>query len=330
MIRAFTLPLARPLPTARGTIETRSGVLFARDGGVGEATPLPGWTESLEDCGSALRAADAADDWASALAACEDAPAARHAVSLAKLDAEARNADVPLAAHLADDPADSVAVNATVGDANAQDTAEAVRNAADAGFDTVKVKVGARSLDEDVERLRAAHAVTDATLRADANGAWSRERAREAFERLEGLHVAYVEQPLSADDLEGHRGLGDDGVGVALDEALVTHEYEAVLDAADYVVLKPMVLGGVDRAREAALEAREADVEPVVTTTVDAVVARTAALHLAASLPDLPACGLATADRLAEDFAADPAPVAEGRMVVPDAPGHGVEVSVDA
>jgi len=130
-------------------------------------------------------------------------PAARHAVSLAKLDAEAREAGVPLAAYLADDPADTVTVNATVGDASAADTADAVRNAADAGFETVKVKVGARSLDEDVERLRAAHDETDATLRADANGAWSRERAREAFDRLRDFHVSYVEQPLSADDLEG-------------------------------------------------------------------------------------------------------------------------------
>ena len=329
MIRAFTLPLARPLPTARGTIEDRSGFLFARDGGVGEATPLPDWTETREDCGEALRAADAADDWESALDACEGAPAARHAVSLAKLDAEARDASVPLAAHLADDPEDSVPVNATVGDASAGDTADAVRTAAEEGFGTVKVKVGARSVDEDAERLRAAHDETDATLRADANGAWSRERAREAFDRCEDLHVAYVEQPLSADDLEGHRGLGN-GVGVALDEALATHDFSEVLDAADYVVLKPMALGGVDRAREAALEARATGVEPVVTTTIDAVVARTAALHLAASIPDLPACGLATADRLAEDLATDPAPVADGRMDVPDAPGHGVEVPFDA
>ena len=329
MIRAFTLPLARPLPTARGTIETRSGFLFARDGGVGEATPLPDWTESQEDCGRALRAADAADDWASALDACQDAPAARHAVSLARLDAEAREAGVPLAHYLADDPEQSVPVNATVGDANAADTADAVRNAAAEGFDTVKVKVGARSVDEDAERLRAAHDETDATLRADANGAWSRERAREAFDRFGDLHVAYVEQPLSADDLEGHRGLGN-GVGVALDEALATHDFTAVLDAADYVVLKPMALGGIDRARDAALEAREAGVEPVISTTIDAVVARTAALHLAASLPDTPACGLATADRLAEDLAADPAPVEDGRMAVPDTPGHGVEVSFDA
>ncbi|MFC3476393.1 mandelate racemase/muconate lactonizing enzyme family protein [Halobacterium litoreum] len=329
MIRAFSLALDAPLPTANGTIDHRSGFLFERDGGVGEATPLPGWTESREDCGAALREADAADDWDAALAACEGSPAARHAVSLARLDAESRARGITLAARLADDPAGSVPVNATVGDAGVEATVEAVENALDAGFETVKVKVGARSLADDLERMRAASDATDATLRADANGAWSREQAREAFDALAGLGVEYVEQPLAADDLTGHRGLGD-GVGVALDEATTNHALDDVLAVADCVVLKPMALGGVDRARDAALAAREAGVEPVVTTTIDAAVARTAAVHLAAGVPEISACGLATADLLAEDVADDPAPVESGRIRVPDAPGHGVEVSVDA
>jgi o-succinylbenzoate synthase len=331
MMRSFTLPLASPLATAAGSIAEREGFLFARDGGVGEATPLPGWTESRADCERALRWADAADTWDDALAACEDAPAARHAVSLATLDAEARSAGVSLSEHLSGAaPADAVPVNATVGDADATETAGAVTDAGEAGFETVKVKVGARSVAADVDRLRAARdALDDATggtvtLRADANGAWSREQAHEAFEALADVGVEYVEQPLPPDDLDGHRTLGGSDVGVALDESLVAHAPTDVFDAADYVVLKPMALGGVDRARDVALAARDAGVTPVVTTTIDAVVARTAAVHLAASIPDVPACGLATADRLASDLAADPAPVEDGQIRVPNGPGHGV------
>jgi o-succinylbenzoate synthase len=325
MIRPFALDLSRPLPTANGTIDARSGFLFSRENGVGEATPLSGWTESIEDCGAALRAAEDASDWDAALAACGDAPAARHGVSLARLDASARDAGRSLAAELGDDPADSVPVNATVGDADPDATAEAVEAAADAGFDVVKVKVGARPLADDLERLREA-ADSPVTLRADANGAWSLEQAREACDALADLPVEYVEQPLSADDLDGHRSL--DGVPVALDEALVHHDLDAVLDVADAVVLKPMALGGVDRAREAALAARDAGVEPVISTTIDAAVARAAAVHLAASIPEVAACGLATADRLAEDLGLDPVPVERGRIEVPDGPGHGAGVEV--
>lgn len=327
-IRPFAIDLDRPLSTASGTIDARNGFLFERDGGVGEATPLPGWTEGADDCGDALRAADAADDWESALAACAGAPAARHGVALAKLDARARADGEPLAAALGDGSgyADAVPVNATVGDADVDATRSAVADAADAGFEAVKVKVGARPIEDDLSRLRAASEAADVSLRADANGAWSGKQARAAADDLAALDLEYVEQPLPAASLDGYGSL--DGVPVALDEGLVHHDLDDVLDVADYVVLKPMALGGVDRARDAALAAREAGVEPVVSTTIDAVVARTAAVHLAAAIPDVRACGLATADLLANDLAADPAPVEDGRIAVPDAPGHGVDVEV--
>jgi L-alanine-DL-glutamate epimerase-like enolase superfamily enzyme len=97
-------------------------------------------------------------------------------------------------------------------------------------------------------------------------------------------------------------------------------------DAADVVVLKPMVLGGPDLAREAATRACEAGVEPVVSTTIDTVVARTGAVHLAASIPDVGACGLATASMLRSDLAPDPATVEDGTITVPQDPGLGLPV----
>ncbi|WP_336037496.1 mandelate racemase/muconate lactonizing enzyme family protein [Halobacterium yunchengense] len=327
MIRSFALPLADPLATARGAVDRREGFLFQRDGGLGEATPLPGWTESLRACERALGDAERADDWPDALDACEDAPAARHAVSLAGLDASARDADESLADALADgDPADAVPVNATVGDASVEETVAAAERAADEGFGTVKLKVGAREVSADVERVQAVRDATDLAVRADANGAWTREQAHDACYALGHVGVEYVEQPLPAHDLAGHADLRG-SVDVALDESLTEYPVADVLTAADAVVLKPMALGGVDRARDAALAAREAGVEPVVTTTVDAAVARTAAVHLAASVPDVGACGLATARFLETDLAADPAPVADGRVRVPDGPGHGVDVA---
>ncbi|PSP40498.1 o-succinylbenzoate synthase, partial [Halobacteriales archaeon QH_10_70_21] len=58
-VEPFSLPLSRPLSTADGTIDERAGFLVRADldgqTGVGESAPLPGWTESLDDCESALR-----------------------------------------------------------------------------------------------------------------------------------------------------------------------------------------------------------------------------------------------------------------------------------
>jgi len=332
ILEPFSLPLADPIETARGRIAERRGFLVRHgavvETGIGEATPLDGWTESHDECESALlRAADAPDADA-ALEAVDDAPAARHGVSLAVLGAAAATAERSLYRYLGSDgPVERVPANATVGDADADETAERVRAAAAAGFDCVKVKAGARSLDADLARVGAARdAAPDVALRVDANAAWDRETAARAFDALADLDVADVEQPLDAADLDGHASLRGGEVGVAVDESVVSRGLDAVLDAdaADVVVLKPMALGGPDRAYEAGERARRAGVAPVVTTTFDAVYARTAAVHVAAALSPIPPCGLATADALATDLAPDPAPVTDGAVVVPQGKGNGV------
>jgi L-alanine-DL-glutamate epimerase-like enolase superfamily enzyme len=360
-LQPFSLGLKRRLGTARGDITDREGFLVevgpdddgASATGVGEAAPLPGWTESLPACESALRGVRD-DDGALVDDALDrldpgETPAARHGVALALADAAAREEGRSIAERLAFErdlptPAESVPVNATVGDGDPEPTADAAARAVDAGFDCVKVKVGARSLDADVERLRAVREAVGGgvALRADANGAWDFSTAREALDRLAALDLAYVEQPLPADDLEGaaalregrddgERGGNDDvdapeadsSVPIALDESLASHDLETVLDAdaADVVVLKPMALGGPDRALSAAKRARAAGVDPVITTTIDAVVARTAAVHVAAAIPHVAPCGLATASLLADDLAPDPCPVANGEVSVPSGPG---------
>lgn len=338
-LEPFSLPLSDPLETAAGTIEEREGfvVRVTVDGvdGIGEATPLPGWTETLPACERALQSiADPTavpttgpDDGGNADPGPLDAtPAARHGVTLAVLDARARAADRPLYRHLGGTgTVESVAVNATVGTGTPEATARAARHAVDAGFPAVKVKVGAGTAAADVERVEAVRAACpDVELRADANGAWTLGTAERVLERFADLGVSLVEQPLPAAELEGHATVRDRGVEIALDEGLREHGVDAVLaaGAADTIVCKPMALGGVDVARRVALRASDGGLGTVVTTTVDGAYARAAAVHLAASLPDRRPCGLATGDRLAVDLRADVAPVRAGAAVVPQGKGN--------
>jgi L-alanine-DL-glutamate epimerase-like enolase superfamily enzyme len=99
------------------------------------------------------------------------------------------------------------------------------------------------------------------------------------------------------------------------------------LGAAQILVLKPMVVGGLRPARRIIELAQAAGVAVVVTTTLDAGVGTAAALHLAATLPQgSPACGLATGDLLTSDLLVRPLTVDGGRMQLPDGPGLGVEL----
>ncbi|MFC7165773.1 mandelate racemase/muconate lactonizing enzyme family protein [Halospeciosus flavus] len=305
----------------------------------GEATPLPGWTESLDDCRAVLddaRDALRENDFDRALTVCRDAPAARHAVSLARADLRARREDVPLYRHLGTSTArETLPVNATVGDADVDETVARARDAVDAGYPCLKLKVGVRSVDADLGRVRAVReACPDVALRLDANEAWSREAAHRAFDALADLDVAYVEQPLAAEDLAGHAALrdGHPETPVALDESLARFSVERVLaeGAADVAVLKPMALGGVDVARYAARVAERRGAAVTVTTTIDAVVARAGAVHLAAAVAPNRAHGVATGDLLARDLPTGgderPLPVEGGAVGVPQGNGLGFSV----
>jgi len=338
-LQPFDLELAEPLRTADRTIEHRRGLLVRvrteKRRGLGEATPLPGWTESYDDCRAALRrAADrlplgGTED---VLAEMADTPAARHGLSLAVADLRARGRSVPLSRHLGGAARrQRIPVNATIGDGSVTATVDAAEAALEEGFDCLKCKVGARSLAEDVERLSAVRERVgpDVSLRADANGAWDRSTAADALEQFAPLSVSYVEQPLPAGDVTGHAKLRGGPVDVALDESLASADLDRLLDvgAADVFICKPMVLGGPDEAVRVARRARESGVRPVVSTTVDGVVARLGAVHVAAALAPLGACGLATADRLVEDLGPDPAPVVDGIVAVPRGAGTGLRLS---
>ncbi|NHN40456.1 o-succinylbenzoate synthase [Halorubellus sp. JP-L1] len=333
--REFAVSLSRPLATANGEITDREGFLVrVSDGeheGFGEATPLAQWTESHAECRGALSDAVSRlqDDEAALRADLDRNPAARHGVALALADLRAKQHDRPLYRLLGRrSEREWVPVNATVGDAAPDDTAAAAERAVAEGYETVKVKVGTRGVERDVERLRAVRDAVgdDVSLRADANGAWDREEAERALSGFADAGVRYVEQPLPADDLAGMAALRGGPVGVAVDETLAAHSVQQVLDAgaADVLVLKPMALGGVERARRAAVEAREENVASVVTTTIDAVVARAGAVHVAASLAGVLSCGLATGDWLSTDLGPDPCFVDDGSVRVPQEAGLGV------
>lgn len=338
VFRRFSLPLTAPLETAAGRIEAREGFLvrLTADGGVGvgEATPLPGWTESLATCREALETACGRlreADVRATLDALTETPAARHGIALARADLRARRAGVPLYRSLgATGSVGSVPVNATLGDGSTEETVAAAEDAIAAGFSCLKLKVGVGDVAADIERLAAVRrAVGPAIgLRVDANGAWTRTQADEAIEGLAEVGVDYLEQPLPADDLDGLATLRDGPIEIALDESLAHARPEEILDrdAADRLILKPMVLGGPDRAARHAGLAAEHGVATTVTTTVDAVVARVGAVHLAAAIDPGAHAGVATGGRLRSDLAPDPTTVEAGAITVPQSTGLGVEV----
>lgn len=271
-----------------------------------------------------------ADVVAALPSACEGTrtlPAAlRFGLETARLDLDGRRRGVPLLGTEGE-----VSVNATIGAASDERAADAARRAVDEGFGCVKLKVGmAGSTAAEAQRVRLVRdAIGPATLlRLDANGAWEVDEAVAAIRAVERFGIELVEQPVArlADLARVRRTVG---VPIAADEAVTSAiAAEEILraEAADLLVVKPAVVGGLSEGRRILALA-----PGIVTTTVESGVGVAAALHLAATI-EAPQrhCGLATVPLLADGLVGASISVVGGRMRVPDGPGLGVTPRAEA
>lgn len=349
-ITPYRIPFAAGFATAHGRATAREGLILrlATDAGVeglGEAAPLPEFGGgTVADAAALLEALtppltgatlEALLDRCAALPLDQPGAAAvRCALETAALDVLGRARGVPLAALLASNHAAEVPVNATVGAPGLEDAAAAAKQAVEAGFRTVKLKVGiAGSPSAEVERVGAVRSAVgpDVALRLDANGAWTPDEAIHLLRRLSVYDLDLVEQPVPPGDVAGlARVRRAVDLPIAADESATTLDAVRALlqaEAVDAVVVKPMVAGGPRAARDIIEEATDAGLRAIVTTTIDAGVGTALALHVAATLPDpIPACGLATGSLLTSDLLASPLEVHQVRMALPAGGGLGVEV----
>lgn len=322
----YRIPFRAPFVTSRITHRARHGLILrlrTADGiGLGEASPPP--SLGLAAVRDAIASLDRGDT--------DPVPWLRFGLETARLDLEARTRARPVAVLLCETYRGSVAVNATIGSADAASVADEGARAAAAGFRTVKVKVAVGTLADDERRIAGLRAAVGpgVRIRIDANGGWSEEQAARALDRLGAFDIEYVEQPLPLEDLEAMARLrAGASVRIAADEAVSGPEAArriVAAGAADVLVVKPARVGGLAAAREIARIARQAGIAAVITSTIDTSIGVAAALHAAASLEDPPpACGLATAALLAGDVVREPLRPRDGAIAL-SGPGLGMEL----
>ena len=344
-IQPYRLPLRRPWLSAHGEERERIGwlVIASADGihGYGDCGPMPeAGTEAWASAERRLRhwcefvhALTDTDPVARTLGALPDSepsptPSADCAVEGALLDLQARQRGLPLRRLLDPDARADIAVNATLGPA-ATLMLEQASTACSQGYRVLKVKVGIRPAYEELPRiLAAARALTSgAVLRFDANCAWDGDTAAAVIERLAGLPIDCVEEPLRDPDDAALGQLQERATfSIALDESLPRRPQP--IDPARLpvrrLVLKPGVLGGLRPTLRLARLATAAGREVVLTSLIESAAGLWATAQLAAATGSPLAHGVATGDWLARDLGLAPAPEA-GRIALPEPPGSGFE-----
>ena len=190
------------------------------------------------------------------------------------------------------------------------------------GFRAIKMKVGRRSLREDVERVRAmrAHLGPDFPLMVDANMRWTVDEAVRAARALRDSEPVWLEEPTIPDDVPGHvRIVREGGLPVAAGENLHTlHEFRALIAAGGVTFPEPDVTncGGITVFMKICHLAESFNL-PVTSHGAHDVT-----VHCLAAVPNrsyLEAHGFGL-DR----YIAEPLTLTDGRAVAPDRPGHGI------
>jgi o-succinylbenzoate synthase len=345
-IHHYVLQLRRPLATGRGPLAHRRGALVClRDGagheGWGEAAPLDGWqgpgpaTTSavlerwLRDSGGIADPEELRDRAADTLGA---VPCAWAAIGGAAADLLARRAGARLAAFLRGASpamgesallAEGVPTAALLEGESPSAVAGATAAATADGFETLKLKVGNRSLADDLDRVAALREVApQAALRLDANGAWG-AGSPAAIEALARFDPEFIEEPCHGiDDLR--RLQARTAVPIAADESLppLAELHRHLPLGVSAAILKPSALGDPHAVLEAVAALGATGTRAIVGSFLESAVGVAAAAHVAAAAGGAPA-GLATSAMMLEDVC-EPPPIEGGSVRLPAGSGLGL------
>jgi L-alanine-DL-glutamate epimerase-like enolase superfamily enzyme len=210
-------------------------------------------------------------------------------------------------------------VNWTIGAPDRSGAAREAQWAYDAGFRTVKLKVGTGDDAGRVAAVRAVAAGRTMAIRLDANGAWSPEEALRWLEVLAPAGIELCEEPVAgAEAIEELTPAAP--IPLAIDESAVA-PVALMRRCAAAICLKLTRCGGITGTIATARRARELGYEVILTSTFDGPLGIAAAVHAAAALAPDRACGLATLALFAGR--PNPLPVEHGMITAPPGPGLG-------
>jgi O-succinylbenzoate synthase len=189
------------------------------------------------------------------------------------------------------------------------------------GYRAVKIKVGGRPLDEDINLARTVidRLPEDAKVRFDANRAWSLDQAVCFARAVLSDRLDYVEEPLA--DSSGYPGFEQQTeTPWALDESLVHVPHlreQGPWQRLVAYVLKPSLIGGLTDLLPLVEEARRHGRRVVVSAMYESGIGIVHAATLAAAVAPGEAAGLDTYGALAADVLGQGLDISGGMLRVP-------------
>ncbi|GLP97824.1 o-succinylbenzoate synthase [Paraferrimonas sedimenticola] len=263
-LHRYQAPLTKALPLGQNTLHHREGLILSGNGICVEIAPLPEFSkESLADCVSALtrtrehlnaeRLPLPLNEWMAPFALVPPAVAWGLSLLWAKanqlLPARLNSQRQPL----------------LHGDSN--QIAEQLKALPS---DTLQVKLKASpNVERTVQQVyQVLEQLPKARFRIDANQSLSFEQAEQLYAMLPKAHIDYIEEP-TASIAEAQRLFDLFGIRYAVDETLVSQGDFQVHDGLVALVIKPMLLGSLERLDAIADKAQHCGVSVVISASFE-------------------------------------------------------------
>ncbi|TVQ50734.1 MAG: dipeptide epimerase [Saprospirales bacterium] len=268
-IYPFVIPLAEPFVISLGTITHARNLLIElhTDSGItglGECSPYPfingemldGQIPIAEKLGTLWLGKNPQEIENRLLEldrALSGNMALKSAFDMALYDLNAKLSGMPLYAYLGGANDKVVYTDRTVSVGEPTQMALEARNYLDAGFHSIKIKLGG-PYELDMKRIEAIRAAVgyDIPLRLDANQAWTVAQAVRTLRALEKFNIEHCEEPIHAGDLRGLNFVRKiSPIPIMADESLFDHKDAIRLvqnDACDYFNIKLSKSGGLFKA----------------------------------------------------------------------------------
>jgi L-alanine-DL-glutamate epimerase-like enolase superfamily enzyme len=197
------------------------------------------------------------------------------------------------------------------------------------GYRAVKLKVGSPDLNEDLRRVEAVRRALppETRIMTDANGRWNLPQAMQIAPRLAQLDIAWIEEPLYFDDVEGHRRLAQSiTIPIALGEQLYTSsQFRDFIHAGAVHYVQPDVvrLAGITEFWQVA------DMAHCYSLPVAPHIGDMAQVHQHLCFAH-PACSLLEYIPWLNPWMQHPAQIVDGFFVAPTDPGAGTTPTREA
>lgn len=257
---------------------------------------------------------------------------AKCAVETALYDAQARRLGVPLSELFGGRVRDSLPIAWTLASGDtARDIAEAERMLDLRRHNIFKLKIGLRAVRDDVAHVAAIKAAlgSRASVRVDANQAWSVTEALDGMRGLADAGVDMVEQPIVAHDKLGLKRLTEANIiPIMADEALhgPRDAFEvAATQAADIFAVKINQSGGLRGAARVAGIAEAANIALYGGTMLEGAVGTMASAQLFSTFGELAwSTELFGPLLLTEEILQEPLQYRDFALQLPTTPGLGI------